>query len=146
MWANFSSVNKGKKNRKNTVFFFKNLSESKLFCTLRLIYGECLDISFVISYSLSPAGGISTKRTVLDWINFNPLHLGMLCTKFSWIWPSGSGEEEGNVNSLHRRWLRRWWTMDKMWSVKLTCSGELKSVQKRRCWPVNVMLVCSIRC
>ena len=80
------------------------------------------------------------------WINFNPLHLGMLCTKFSWIWPSGSGEEEGNVNSLHRRWLRRWWTMDKMWSVKLTCSGELKSVQKRRCWPVNVMLVCSIRC
>ena len=30
------------------------------------MYGECLDISFlIISYLFSPAGGISPKRTVL---------------------------------------------------------------------------------
>ena len=28
------------------------------------------------------------------WTNLNPLHPGMLCTKFGWNWPSGSGEED----------------------------------------------------
>ena len=27
------------------------------------------------------------------WTNLNPLHLRMLCAKFGWNWPSGSGED-----------------------------------------------------
>ena len=34
------------------------------------------------------------------WTKLNPLHLRMLCTKFGWNWPSGSGEEDENVKSL----------------------------------------------
>ena len=38
-------------------------------CTIRLICGECLNISFdIISYLLEPCGGISTERTVLFFI------------------------------------------------------------------------------
>ena len=33
------------------------------------------------------------------WTKLNPLHPRMLCAKFGWNWPSGSGEDE-NVNSL----------------------------------------------
>ena len=39
------------------------------------------------------------------WTNLNPLHPRMLCAKFGWNWPSGSGEEDENVKSL--RWRRR---------------------------------------
>ena len=34
------------------------------------------------------------------WTNLNPLHPRMLCAKFGWNWPSSSGEEVENVNSL----------------------------------------------
>ena len=34
--------------------------------------------------------------------NLNPLHPRMLCAKFGWNWPSGSGEEDENVKSLHQ--------------------------------------------
>ena len=34
------------------------------------------------------------------WTNLNPLHPRMLCAKFGWNWPSGSGEEDENVKSL----------------------------------------------
>ena len=34
------------------------------------------------------------------WKNLNPLHPRMLCAKFGWNWPSGSGEEDLNVKSL----------------------------------------------
>ena len=30
------------------------------------------------------------------WTNLNPLHPRMLCAKFGWNWPSGSGEEDKN--------------------------------------------------
>ena len=33
------------------------------------------------------------------WINLNPLHARMLCAKFGWNWPSGSGEEDENKKS-----------------------------------------------
>ena len=59
------------------------------------------------------------------WTNLNPLHPRVLCTKFGWNWPSGSGEEDEDVKSSRQR--RR--TMDKFWSEKLTWafgSGELK--------------------
>ena len=35
----------------------------------------------------------------LIWTNLNPLHPRMLCAKFGWNWPSGSGEEDENVKS-----------------------------------------------
>ena len=34
------------------------------------------------------------------WTNLNPLHPRMLCAKFGWNWPGGSGEEDDNVKSL----------------------------------------------
>mgnify|MGYP003691611305 CR=1 FL=1 len=41
------------------------------------------------------------KRVGLfTWTNLNSLHPRMLCAKFNWNWPSGSGEEDENVKSL----------------------------------------------
>ena len=37
------------------------------------------------------------------WTKLNPHYPRMLCTKFSWNWSCGSGEEEENVNTLQRR-------------------------------------------
>ena len=73
---------------------------------------------------------ISTWQRVgsFIWTNLNPLHPRMLCAKFGWNWPSGSGEEDENVKSLRQRRRRRR-TTDKFWSEKLTWafgSGELK--------------------
>ena len=34
------------------------------------------------------------------WTNLNPLHLRMLCAKFGWNCPNGSGEQDENVKSL----------------------------------------------
>ena len=59
----------------------------------------------------------------------------MLCAKFGWNWPEGSGDEDENVKSLRRRQhqqqpgQRR--TTDKLWSEKLTWafdSGELNKL------------------
>ena len=61
------------------------------------------------------------------WTNLNPLHPGILCAKFGWNWPSGSGEEDENVKSLQ---TDRQTTHDR-WSEKLTwafSSGELKKI------------------
>ena len=35
------------------------------------------------------------------WTNLNPLHPRMLCAKFSWNWPSGSGEEDVFISSMY---------------------------------------------
>ena len=55
----------------------------------------------------------------------------MHCAKFCWNWPSGSGEEDENVESLRqRRQQRQRRTTDKFWSEKLTWalgSDELKA-------------------
>ena len=50
------------------------------------------------------------------WTNLNPLHLRMLCAKFGWNWPSGSGEKDENVKSLQTDRQKT----DKKWSEKLT--------------------------
>ena len=34
------------------------------------------------------------------WTNLNPLYPRMLCAKFIWNWPSGSGQEDDIVKSL----------------------------------------------
>ena len=66
---------------------------------------------------------------------FESLHPRMLCAKFGWNSPIGSGEEDENVKSLRQQWQwqQNWRrrTMDKFWSVKLTWAcglGELKKV------------------
>ena len=59
------------------------------------------------------------------WINMNPLHSRMLCSKMNWIWTSGSGAEDKNVKSL--QWqsqmthniLSEKLTWDKLKSTKL---------------------------
>ena len=35
------------------------------------------------------------------WTNLNPLHPRMLCAKFGWNWPSGSGEEDFLISSMY---------------------------------------------
>ena len=69
------------------------------------------------------------------WTNLNPLHQRMLCAKFGWNRPSGSGEEDQNVKSLcclkqqQRQQRQQRQTTNKFWSEKLTWafgSGELR--------------------
>ena len=43
---------------------------------------------------LEKGGALHLKK------NLNPLHPGILCAKFGWNWPSGSGDEDENVKSL----------------------------------------------
>ena len=45
------------------------------------------------------------------WTNLNPLYPRMLCAKFGWNWPSGSGEDE-NVKSLQTDRQTDGWTDD----------------------------------
>jgi hypothetical protein len=62
----------------------------------------------------------------LIWTKLNSLHLKIICTKFDWILPSGSGEEAEYVK-VYRRTDRR--TPDNERSEKLIwvfSSGELK--------------------
>ena len=77
------------------------------------------------------------KDRPFNWTNLNPFHSKMLCAKFGWNWPSGSGEEDQNVESFRWRWQRWWGTTDKFWSEKLTGvfgSGELKVTRTKRIW------------
>ena len=81
------------------------------------------------------------------WTNLNPLHPGILCAKFGWNWPGGSGENE-NVKSLQtdRRTdkLTDRQTADDRWLEKLTwafSSVELKTVKCMRMTWFNLFLV-----
>ena len=87
------------------------------------------------------------REGLFIWTNLNPLHPRMLCAKFDWNWPSGSGEEDENVKSLRQRQQRRR-TTDKFWSEKLTWafgSGELKTKNKQTimCW-FDTMLISTL--
>ena len=62
--------------------------EKKMFKFRQCIFAICVIIS-----PLKRAGPFI-------WTNLNPLHPRMLCAKFGWNWPSGSGEEDENVKSL----------------------------------------------
>ena len=53
------------------------------------MYSRCYRI-------ISPLG----RALPFIWTNLNPLHPRILCDKFGWNWPSGSGEEDENVKSL----------------------------------------------
>ena len=39
------------------------------------------------------------------WTNLNPLHPRMLCAKFGWKWPSGSGDEDFLISSMFFRYF-----------------------------------------
>ena len=39
------------------------------------------------------------------WTNLNPLHQRMFCTKIGWNWPTGSGEEDFIISSMHFRYF-----------------------------------------
>ena len=60
----------------------------------------------------------------------NPLHPGILCAKFGWNWPSGSGEEDENVKSLQTdgQTDRRRTTGDQNSSLELSALCELKTI------------------
>ena len=51
--------------------------------------------------------------------NLNPLHPRMLCAKFGWNWPSGSGVEVKNVKSLQTDNNRRM-TCDQISSLEFS--------------------------
>ena len=59
------------------------------------------------------------------WTNLNPIHPRMLCLKFGWNWPSGSGEDDENVKSD-----RQWQTTDKFRSGNTRLSLRLSWAKK----------------
>ena len=92
--------------------------------------GKEVFLNFVYVFSLFRNYLPLEKAGPFIWKNLNPLHPRMLCAQFGWNWPSGSREEDENVNSLRRRQRRQRRTTDKFWSEKLTWafgSGELKT-------------------
>ena len=92
-------------------------------------------LNFVNVFSLFSNNLPWKREGPLIWTNLNPLYPRMLCAKFGWNWPSGSGGEDENVKSLQQRRQQRWRTKDKFWSEKLTWvfgSGELKSTDLKR--------------
>ena len=84
------------------------------------------------------------------WINLNALYPRMLCAKFGWNWPSGSGEEDENVKSLRKRrrttttdngqilirkahlslWLR-WAKKGLMWHLEFLKERNIKEKQNK---------------
>ena len=46
---------------------------------------------------------LSENKSVLLWTKLNHIHRRMLCAKFGWNWPSGSGEEDflNFLNAFH---------------------------------------------
>ena len=69
-------------------------------------------LNFVYVFSLLRIISPWKKAGPFIWTNLNPLHPRMLCAKFGSNWPSGSGDEDENVESLQ--------TTDDRWSEKLT--------------------------
>ena len=51
-------------------------------------------LNFVNEFSLFRNYLPLEKGGPFIWTNLNPLHPRMLCAKFGWNWPSGSGEED----------------------------------------------------
>ena len=56
------------------------------------------------------------------WSNLNPLYPRMLCAKFGWNWPSGSGEKDFLISSMYFRyfiiispWKRRGPSLEQIW-------------------------------
>ena len=65
---------------------------------------------------------ISSKKRARPfiWTNLNPLYPMMLCAKFGWNWPSGSGEEEFLISSMYFRYFVIISLWKKAWTFILT--------------------------
>ena len=63
---------------------------------------QLLDIFYIIIFCF--------RKTVLlpYWRNINSLYPRMLCAKFSWNWPSGSGEEEKTMKVYYNNRQLSW--------------------------------------
>ena len=58
-----------------------------------------------MNFSLFPNYPPLEKGSTLESPPLNPLHPSMLCAKFGWNWPSGSGEEDFLISSTHFRYF-----------------------------------------
>ena len=65
------------------------------------------------------------KGVALHLSNLNPRHPRMLCAKFSWNWPSGSGEVNDNIESLQaiRKALLSW---KLRWAIKKRVNQQIQ--------------------
>ena len=67
----------------------------------------------------------------IGFLNLNPFYPRMLCAKFGWSWPIGSGEEEedGNVKNLQRD--RR---TDRLTDRRRTTGDQKSSLEFQDMW------------
>ena len=70
------------------------------------------------------------------WTNLYPLHPRMLCAKFGWNWPSGSGEEDENVKGLRQQ--RRQTNFDQ--NLRLRWANNVSSFIHKYVWYNKVYL------
>ena len=70
------------------------------------------------------------------WTDLNLHHLKMLCAKFGWNWPCGSGGENKNVRSLPK------WTTDKFRSEKITWALNGSSDLKIQMELIKIQNIC----
>ena len=87
---------------------------------------RCLNV-FIKTLHLSYSSPFVKRVWLFIKTNLNPLHPKMLCAKFGWNWPSGSGEDE-NVKSLRTDGQTDRHTTNDRWSENFTwafSSGEL---------------------
>ena len=66
---------------------------------------RCRFSNFVYVFSVHCNNLPSKSAWFLIWINLNPLHPQILCAKFGWYWPSGSGEVDFKILSMYFRYF-----------------------------------------
>ena len=93
--------------------------------------GEEDFLNFLVYFCFFAIISPCRKALPFIWTKLNPLAPRMICSKFGWNWPSGSGEEVENVK-VYRQTDRQ---TDDGRSEKLTwafSSGELKTKRKKK--------------
>ena len=80
--------------------------------------------------------------------NLNPLHPRILCAKFGWNWPRGSGEEDENVKSLQTADGRTHGrtTGDQISSLELSARVSLNDFKILADYFKNILSLCSWSC
>ena len=75
------------------------------------------------------------------WRNLNPLHIRILCAKFGWNWPTGSGVRDENVKSLRQQWRREQRQRRQQTNRKARLSFRLRWTKKQfdiDLWPCDL--------
>ena len=82
--------------------------------------------------------------------NLNPLHLKILCAKFGWNWPDGSGEEDFLISSMYfcyfviiSPWKRRGFSFEQSW-IPFTQACFVRSLVEIR-WVVLEKKILKLR-